>query len=389
MAKLLWGKVYLNEVYVGTLLEEPGERYRFQYDPDYSGLPVSYTLPVSPEAYESRHNLHPYFDNLVSEGWLERAQALALGKRECSRFELLLTFGRDLIGAVSIEDPERARLSDDLLDPTDQKMQTLVRSQGSLSGVQPKIAVVESGRRYHPAGVKELSTHIAKFKAPGHDGLIENEYLVYLATQKLLPRDEMAKMTIGHVEGIDEPCLIISRFDRLGGRRQHFEEYNQLRGNISKDKYQGSYESLGEFVSRGEACIPAEAYRLFMRLLVGFLVGNTDMHAKNFAFFHAEGGLRLTPHYDNVSAALYQYKTWALSLGGKRDRRLGELKRKHLIALGQSFGLGEKAALMAIEELQAHRSRGIEAIEAAKVGSDELKSNLIDMMEKRWNGTFV
>jgi serine/threonine-protein kinase HipA len=55
--------------------------------------------------------LHPFFDNLVVEGWLETAQMRLLGKHQVNRFELLLAFGQDLAGAVSVIDQEPAHLS--------------------------------------------------------------------------------------------------------------------------------------------------------------------------------------------------------------------------------------------------------------------------------------
>ncbi len=54
-------------------------------------------------------------------------------------------------------------------------------------------------------------------------------------------------------------------------------------------------------------CTPVDAWRLFRRILICFLTGNTDAHLKNFAMFHAPDGLRLMPAYDLVAAALESY----------------------------------------------------------------------------------
>jgi serine/threonine-protein kinase HipA len=97
MAKALWGKVYLKDAYVGRLREEPGGRCVFTYDASYleSERPaaIAHTLPLRREPYIAERGLHPFFDNLVAEGWLRNAQAGALGIDPGNRFALLLGFG--------------------------------------------------------------------------------------------------------------------------------------------------------------------------------------------------------------------------------------------------------------------------------------------------------
>ncbi len=81
----------------------------FTYAESYqqSSLPaISYTLPLQAEPHLSEYGLHPFFDNLCAEGWLENAQACAIGLQRGNRFPLLLAFGTDLAGAVSIIDPD-------------------------------------------------------------------------------------------------------------------------------------------------------------------------------------------------------------------------------------------------------------------------------------------
>ena len=73
---------------------------------------------------------------------------------------------------------------------------------------------------------------------------------------------------------------------------------------------------MADFLKSSKGCLPAEVYSLYGRILAGFLLGNTDMHLKNFALFSTNMGMRLTPSYDQVSASIYGYKTMALSLGG-------------------------------------------------------------------------
>ena len=93
MAAALWGQVYYQDRYAGVLRQEPGGRCMFCYDDAYvegGGPAIAHTLPLQAAPHLSRSGLHPFFDNLVAEGWLRSAQARAIGVREDDSFALLL-----------------------------------------------------------------------------------------------------------------------------------------------------------------------------------------------------------------------------------------------------------------------------------------------------------
>lgn len=394
MARTLWGKVYLKDIYVGRLQEEPGGRCVFTYDPTYlereQPAAIAHTLPPRAEPYVSERGLHPFFDNLVAEGWFRNAQARALGIDPGSRFALLLGFGHDLAGAVSVEDPEPTERKD--LDHVDEATIAALLGRASLSGVQRKLLVVQDGKSYRPVGPDELSTHIAKLPSGNLTNLLELEYLTTLAVRTLLPGEETVDMDIVHLPSIKEDALIIPRFDRTStGKRIHFEEFNQLLGKYSgDDKYEGAYEDLGQFILRTPSCIPAEADRLLRRILACLLVGNTDAHFKNFAMFHARDGLRLTPAYDLVAASLYpEYQSIALSVAGTRNIAIGSLQAKHLLRMAEGFGTNEDALVSAVEQLGKRLPRALAALEKSDIGPTTLRKNLQEKMEKRWNGSFA
>ena len=392
MATLLWGRVYYQDHFAGILQEEPGEYASFTYDSTYLNNEhpsLSYTLPLQPTPHISRIGLHPFFDNLVAEGWLENAQTALLGKRGVSRFEMLLAFGYDCAGAVSVIDPEPIILSESLLNIKDDKEKVILTSRASLSGVQPKLAIVEHEGKYVPSKIGELSTHIAKFPSSDHPDLIINEYLTMQAFKAFLPEDPIAHLSLGEVAGISEQALIIKRFDRTKGGRIHFEEFNQLLGKKSTQKYNGAYKEMSNFILHTKECLPTENYRLYARILGGLLLGNTDMHFKNFARLHTQGGLRLTPSYDQVAASLYNYKTVALALGGATDLNLMTLKSKNIIALAKEFQISNAALEMLLKQLSQNKKNAKESIFSSEIGTPVLKDHLIKNMEQRWNGTFA
>jgi len=394
MARTLWGKVYLKDIYAGRLQEEPGGRCVFTYDPTYlereQPAAIAHSLPLRVEPYVSERGLHPFFDNLVAEGWFRNAQARALGIDPGSRFALLLGFGHDLAGAVSVEDPEPAERKQ--LDHADAATIAALLGRASLSGIQRKLLVVRDGKSYRPVGPDELSTHIAKLPSGNLTNLLELEYLTTFSVRTLLPGDETVDMDIVHLPSIKDDALIIPRFDRTStGKRVHFEEFNQLLGKYSgDDKYEGAYEDLGQFILRTPSCIPAEADRLLRRILACLLVGNTDAHFKNFAMFHTRDGLRLTPAYDLVAASFYpEYQSIALSVAGAGSIAIGSLQAKHLLRMAQGFGVTEDALLSAVEQLGKRLPTALAALEKSDIGPTALRKRLQERMEKRWNGSFA
>lgn len=96
--------VYVRNVYAGMVCETD-EGYRFQYDQEYlkrvDASPVSLTLPLLEEAYESK-TLFPFFDGLIPEGWLLGAVSRNWKIDTRDRFGLLLVACKDAIGNVSV-----------------------------------------------------------------------------------------------------------------------------------------------------------------------------------------------------------------------------------------------------------------------------------------------
>lgn len=385
MAALLWGNVYYADTYCGVLREETGNRYTFQYDSSYAGPPIAHLMPVRPVPYTTEYGLHPFFDNLLAEGWLAAAQTRLLGKRDARPIELLLAFGHDCAGAVSIIDPSPRPLSNALLDPTDAKSFAAYRSRASLSGIQPKLPLIDDNGILRVVMGNEVSTHIAKFPSESHPDIIENEYLSTLAYGILLPREPLVQPTIQELPDLGK-ALIIPRFDRKEGKRIHFEEFTSLLGMPSEQKYDADHSDIARFIIHTPQCTPTDLYRMLRRILAGFLIGNTDMHLKNHAMLHKGGSLSLTPCYDQVCGILYEYPDLALTLDGYR-RRLSDLKARNIELLAQQFGL-HTGLVDLVASLGRRMPRAVSAIHRAPHGDIHLKTKLIRNMEARWNGTF-
>ena len=395
MASALWGKIYYQDTYAGELRQEPGGRCVFTYDAAYLDArrpAIAFTLPLGAQPHICEQGLHPFFDNLAAEGWLRNAQARALKVDARNRFALLLAFGHDCAGAVTVIDPTPRDLSIELNDTL---AGAAVKSRASLSGIQPKVLAVREGRSFRPARGDERSTYLAKLPSGTLRDIVENEYLTTTACRALLPDDRIVELEIAPLKGVQDRALLVRRFDRMpSGARLHFEEFNQLLGHRADDdraKYDASCEDMAEFILATPGCTPVDAWRLCQRVLACFLTGNTDAHLKNFAMFHTPDGLRLTPAYDLVAAALYDFPALALRIGNAEDFPIVDLKPKHIIKLGKAHGLDRAALGEIVRVLGLKRKTAELAVrrQAGRIEAVALGDNLLAFMEKRWNGTFA
>jgi serine/threonine-protein kinase HipA len=98
-------RVLLDGVPVGRIDERGDGTTAFAYDPAWvahpEAVPVSLTLPLRTKPYE-HPVLHPFFANLLPEGWLLEVSVTKLKVSRDDLFGLLLATGRDCVGAVEV-----------------------------------------------------------------------------------------------------------------------------------------------------------------------------------------------------------------------------------------------------------------------------------------------
>ncbi len=99
--------VFYRNRLAGRLTELAEGGYRFVYDEAYlrDGEPVSLTLPLQAEPFESE-TLFPFFAGLVPEGWYLKIVSPTIKVDERDTFGLLMHTCGDCIGAVSLREVE-------------------------------------------------------------------------------------------------------------------------------------------------------------------------------------------------------------------------------------------------------------------------------------------
>lgn len=323
---------------IGALLQR-GDVARFLFDSGYwedsernvLGLWFENNPRRSPQA---ALRLPPWFSNLLPEGPLRNWIAHDRGVSVDRELQLLLQIGRDLPGAVVVTALEGDPRVDEIGTPTAQQ-ETLEERQSpwkfSLAGVGLKFSMLRSGDRLSIPAANQLGDWIVKFPDAVYPGVPANEFATMsLAAAvgiacpeiELVHRDDLPPVPDVMWPGREEFAYAIARFDRApGGEQIHIEDMAQVRGLYPNQKYQGSFETVGGLLYRGQ---DHESLREFVRRLVfNLLIGNGDAHLKNWSLIYRDGRHpEISPAYDLVSTAGY-YRASApddlgLKLGGSR-----------------------------------------------------------------------
>ena len=79
------------------------------------------------------------------------------------------------------------------------------------------------------------------------------------------------------------------------------EDFCQLDLRLTQDKYKGSYERCAKIVDKYSSRQGLDMTELYLRIVFSYVVGNSDMHLKNFSLIETEEGSGeyiLSPAYD-------------------------------------------------------------------------------------------
>ena len=194
-------------------------------------------------------------------------------------------------------------------------------SKMSIQGVQPKLSAVFN--------IKD-----EKFELVDKGGkyILKPQHNVYYQ----MPENEDLTMRLAEVIGLELPIhgliwskdnsltYFIKRFDRKGQNDKiPVEDFAQLAGLNRDTKYDYSMEKIVTLINMYCTFPAIENIKLFKLLLFNFLVGNEDMHLKNFSIINRDGKVTLSPCYDLVNSTI-EYKKpveeIALPLMGKKKK---------------------------------------------------------------------
>jgi serine/threonine-protein kinase HipA len=319
--------VRLHGEIIGTLTRLPGDRVLFAFTENYvadqnrPALSLSFkdalgSLMIDVRPTQTR--LPVFFANLLPEGAMRDYLAARASVKPEREFFLLAVLGRDLPGALEIQPAdvgtpldENAIMSGESV--TNPESDTALHF--SLAGVQLKFSAVKgaAGGLTIPAdGVG--GSWIVKLPSTKFPNVPENEFAmmelarhvgIAVPETSLIPLSRISGLPSG-IDAVGEHAFVIKRFDRAAnGERIHIEDFAQVFAVYPERKYErASYRNIAEvlWAETGEAGI----VEFIRRLVFNALIGNADMHLKNWSLIYPDRHhASLAPAYDFVSTIAY------------------------------------------------------------------------------------
>lgn len=211
-------------------------------------------------------------------------------------------------------------LKDLPLTADEQRREAIARAtKMSVQGVQAKLSAILNVRESIFEIVDRNGKYILKPQSHLYPQLPENEDL----TMRLAKTINLEVPQHGLIYCRDKSMTyFIKRFDRLSkGKKLAVEDFAQLAGQTRDTKYDWSMEKLLPIINNKCTFPAVERLKLLKLTLFNFLIGNEDMHLKNFSLISRDDKVELSPCYDliNTTIALPNAKEeLALPLRGKK-----------------------------------------------------------------------
>lgn len=256
----------------------------------------------------------------------------------------------------------------------------------TVPGVQKKLSLhlVSDSKKPRLTLVNYPTGYILKPQVTQYEALPEAEQLI-------MTMADVAKIsTVPHalITLKNGYAYITRRIDRIidkkGVKLLAMEDFCQLDMRITEDKYRGSYERCVKIIKRYSSRIGIDLAELYIRIVFSFLIGNSDMHLKNFSLietFEGSGSYVLSPAYDllPVNAIIPADKEqFALSLNGKKTN----LRKKDFLLFADECGITNNTAIKIIDRLLSFTEKWITICNESSLPKT-LKERLIQIIIDR------
>ncbi len=238
------------------------------------------------------------------------------------------------------------------LNAAEQRMQAIaLAGKMSIQGVQTKLSAQLKVQQGHFEIVDKKGHYILKPQSEHYPELPENEAI----TMSLASRINLEVPVHGLLYSKDKSMTyFIKRFDRFSHNKKFAtEDFAQLSGSGRDTKYLSSMEKVIHIILDYCTFPKVEFVKLFKLTLFNFLVGNEDMHLKNFSLITRDNMTTLAPCYDLLNSTIAQgnpKEELALPLNGKKNN----LTRNDFIKYFamERLELNEGIITQAIQEIQ-------------------------------------
>lgn len=256
----------------------------------------------------------------------------------------------------------------------------------TVPGVQKKLSLhlVNDSHRPRLTLVNYPTGYILKPQVAEFEALPESEQLI------MTMADMAGIATVPHalIKGSAGLAYITKRVDRkLNGKKNEIlamEDFCQLDLRLTEDKYKGSYERCAKIIRQYSSRIGIDITEFFIRLVFCFIVGNSDMHLKNFSLIEiteSSGEYVLSPAYDllPVNANMPADKEhFALTMNGKKTN----IHKGDFLKFADTCDISRLTAEKLIENLVRLTPRWLSVCEESLL-PDELKKRIKTIITER------
>ncbi len=177
-------------------------------------------------------------------------------------------------------------------------------------------------------------------------------------------------------------AYIAKRFDRENGQKIHAEDFCQISGFLTEQKYKGSYEKVGRLVTQYCTNKGLDTINFFELVLFCYLTGNNDMHLKNFSVTHnTNHTISLSPAYDLVNVNLVfpdDADELALTLNGRKRK----IAKSDFDTFATGLNLPERAVLNIYAKFADASGKVKEVIESSFLPQD-WKKRYVEIWDKK------
>lgn len=351
---------------IATMTLLPGDRTVFAFQEAYIDDPVRPTLSLSfkdrlgeliTTLRPTQTVLPPFFSNLLPEGPLRDLLARQAGINPAREFMLLARLGLDLPGAVTVRPAEGQAA----LDPPERlppeagaRADTTAMLRFSLAGVQLKFSAIKAERN-NGLTIPATGTGgswIVKLPSNRFAGVPENEFAMMSLARRLgMDVPDVLLVDLRDIDGLPSgigtltgPALAIRRFDRTEAGPVHMEDFAQVFGVFPQQKYEkASYRSIAAVIGTEVGDVGTAEF--IRRLVFNTLIGNADMHLKNWSLVYPDHRAPcLAPSYDVLSTVAYLDDRDA-ALNYVRTRRMADVTYGLLASLASKAALPEALVL--------------------------------------------
>lgn len=377
---------------VAGKLEVNGQHHDFFYGQSYLENPNAIALSSSEiplvrgKRFTSQYDIHAVIKDALPDSWGRRVLYHRHQTTSLSVLDMLLLSSSDRIGALHFQETstqfepcyENHASLEQLLEaanlieqgqPVPKELEIALLHGTSIGGARPKALIEETNKKY-----------IAKFSSSSDlFPIVQAEFATMWLAEKIGLHATPVKLV--QIKG--KFVLLIERFDRTRVNNDDWQRKFMVSGLtlLGLDESEGRYASyldMADQIRRHNREPINDLHELFRRMVFNILVGNTDDHAKNHAFFWDGHYFELTPAYDVCPFPRVGQETTQAMIVGKHDA-FSQLS--NALSAAPWFQLSEQETKEEInrlvENVKSHWPEACEKAKLTKQQKDQLTGSAI------------